>query len=395
MKTWHPQRYKQLAKKNKTSCIVIDNALKIGTSVTDNSNSALPVFTLAHLAKQSKTSVKTLDRLISRKELDIEKPNYRVFTIKKKSAKKLKNKTSSVTDLRYICVPCKELHNVQSFINKNILCNLNSHKSVVSYKKESNIYDAALFHCESKWLIKIDIKDFFDSITEISVYRLFRSTGYSPLLSFQMARLCTRVIPRRQNDVSKKTNVNKNYSFKKYNTKYTGSLPQGAPSSPILSNLVGFKMDKDIEKLSETYGFTYTRYADDLFLSTINDNVTRMSCEELTFRMYEILKFHGFEPNLSKTKIIPPGARKVVLGLIVNGIKPKLSKSFKSNLLQHLHFCNHENIGPVMHAKHKRFDSIIGFKNHLKGLISYAIQIDKKFGNEMLFKFKEISWPFE
>lgn len=392
MKKWHPQRYKQQAQKNSTSRIVIENAIKIGTSVTDNSNSALPIFTLAHLAKQSKTNLKTLDKLISRKELDLEKPNYRVFTIKKKSAKK-NNITSP--ELRYICVPCKELHNVQSFINENVLFNLNSHKSVVSYKRKSNIYDAAHFHCESKWLIKIDIKDFFDSITEISIYRLFRNTGYSPLLSFQMARLCTRVIPKRENKISEKVNVNKEYSFKKYNHKYTGSLPQGAPSSPMLSNLVGFKMDMDIEKLSETYGFTYTRYADDLFLSTMNDSVNRKLCEEITFRIYEILRFHGFEPNLSKTKIIPPGARKVVLGLIVNGLEPKLSKSFKSNLLQHLHFCNHESIGPVMHAKHKGFDSVIGFKNHLKGLIAYAIQIDTKFGNRMLFKFQKISWPFE
>lgn len=393
MKNWHPQRYKQQAVKNKTSSIVIDNALKIGTCVTENSNAALPIFTLAHLAKQSNTYVKTLDRLISRKPLNLENPNYRVFTIKKKSAKKSKSRTPS--DLRYICVPCKELHNVQSFINKNILLKLECHKSVVSYKKESNIYDAALFHCESRWLIKIDVKDFFDSITEVSVYRLFRNTGYSPLLSFQMARLCTRVIPNRKNDISKNVNLNKDYSFKKYNHKYTGSLPQGSPSSPMLSNLVGFKMDMDIEKLSEIYDFTYTRYADDLFLSTISDDVTRKSCEELTFKIYEILSIHGFTPNLSKTKIIPPGARKVVLGLIVNGPVPKLSKSFKSNLLQHLHFCNHESVGPVIHAKHKGFDSVIGFKNHLKGLIAYAIQIDTKFGNTMLAKFKKISWPFD
>ena len=90
----------------------------------------------------------------------------------------------------------------------------------------------------------------------------------------------------------KKINVNKKYAFKKYNQKYTGSLPQGAPSSPMLSNLVGFKMDIDIEKLSEMYGFTYTRYADDLFLSTINDNINRKSCEEIIFRIYEILRFH-------------------------------------------------------------------------------------------------------
>ncbi len=382
---WHSQRYKNQAKKNKTPEIIIKNAISIAENVSKHSNEALPIFTLAHLSKQSRVEVSVLDRLIMRHKLDSKTPPYRVFSINKRSRKSL--------DKRFICVPCNELYSVQRFINQNILIHLKCHKAVVSYKKGSSICDAASYHCDSKWLIKLDVKDFFDSINEVNVYRVFRKTGYSALLSFQMARLCTRIIPKKESDTSRLVNQSKKYSFKKYKSKFKGSLPQGAPTSPILSNLVGYKMDEDIESLSNEYQFTYTRYADDLILSTTHENMTRALCKELVYRIYNILKFHGFEPNLTKTKIIPPGARKVVLGLIVNGEEPKLSKGFKSNLIQHLHFCTRVDVGPVKHAKHKKFDSVIGFRNHLKGLISYALQIESTFGNKALSQFEEIKWP--
>jgi RNA-directed DNA polymerase len=384
MKNWHSQRYKNKGKSLKISDDIIQNAVSIAENVIQHNKEILPIFTLAHLAKQSATKLRTLDILVTRQRLKPDVPNYRVFSIRKNSPK---NK-----EKRIICIPCKELYNIQSFINQNILVYLNSHKAVVSYKKGSKIYEAAEHHCESKWLIKIDLKDFFDSINEVHVYRVYRNIGYSPLLSLQMAKLCTRIIPNRKINISKMVNESKVYSLEKYVHPHIGSLPQGSPSSPILSNLVGKNMDKDIEYISREYNIIYTRYSDDLFLSTSDKDMSRAKCEELVYKVYNIVKSHGFEPNLAKTKIIPPGARKVVLGLIVNGEEPKLSKSYKSNLLQHLHFCTRVDVGPNKHAKHKNFDSVIGFRNHLKGLISYAIQIDSKFGNKALTQFNKVQW---
>jgi len=384
---WHSQQYINKARILNTSEDIITNAVFIAERVIKQSNEALPIFTLAHLSKQVGIKRNTLDTLINRQKIKSDSPNYRVFTIKKNSKK------AGQIEKRYICIPCNELYNVQRFINQNILVYLKSHNSVVSYKKGSTIYEAATPHCESKWLIKVDIKDFFDSINEVHVYRIFRKTGYSPLLSFQMARLCTRPIPNNKINTSRLVNKSKEYSFPKNKHLFKGSLPQGAPTSPMLSNLAGFIMDKDIEVLSREYNITYTRYSDDLFLSTTDEKMSRELCEKVVFRLYGILKFHGFEPNLAKTKIVPPGARKIVLGLVVNGEEPKLSKSFKSNLLQHLHFCTRVDVGPVEHAKHKKFDSVIGFRNHLKGLISYSLQIELKFGNKALSQFNKIQWP--
>lgn len=385
---WHSQRYINKARNIHTPEEVIKNAVSVAENVIEYNKAALPIFTLGHLSKQIGSKQDTLDTLVKRQRIISDSPNYKVFSINKK-----KSTTSECIEKRFICVPCNELYNVQRFINQNILIYLNSHNAVVSYTKGCTLYDAALPHCESKWLIKVDLKDFFDSINEVHVYRIFRKIGYSSLLAFQMARLCTRVIPKKQNNISNLVNKSKEYSLKEYNNKFNGSLPQGAPTSPILSNLAGYSMDTDIENLSKEYNITYTRYSDDLFLSTTNEKLDRISCQKIVFRLYEILKFHGFEPNLAKTKIIPPGARKIVLGLIVNGEEPKLAKDFKSNLLQHLHFCNLVEVGPVKHARHKNFDSIIGFRNHLKGLVSYALQIDLKFGNKALLKFKKIKWP--
>ncbi|MDY6978224.1 MAG: reverse transcriptase domain-containing protein [Pseudomonadota bacterium] len=190
MKKWHPQRYKQNALQLKRNTEITKNALRIGHKV--NCNKALPIFTLAHLSKQSGIDSTILDKLVQRREIDPNTPIYRVFSIKKRTT----------SEKRYICVPCHELKTVQRFIHEKILLQLESHQAVTSYKSDCTIYEAAKHHCSSKWMIKLDLKDFFDSISEVSVYRVFRKVGYSALLSFQMARLCTRVIPKLESNTT-------------------------------------------------------------------------------------------------------------------------------------------------------------------------------------------------
>ncbi|HHQ4309215.1 TPA: reverse transcriptase domain-containing protein, partial [Serratia fonticola] len=182
MKRWSPQRYQTEAKKRGISPTTIKNTLMHAKNIIAYCPGVYPIFTLRHLSYMAGVEYSFLRRIISREH---EAP-YREFYIRKKSS----------NSKRRICVPTSQLLKVQRFIHDNILKNLQVHSSSYAYSTESSIMDAATKHIESRWLIKLDVENFFESISEISVYRLFRDHGFPSLFSFELARICTRVGPR-------------------------------------------------------------------------------------------------------------------------------------------------------------------------------------------------------
>ncbi|MCU8266293.1 reverse transcriptase family protein [Vibrio vulnificus] len=385
---WRPQLYRSQARSQGIPTDIVNHAVAIGDRITSKGLNIPIIFNLEHLAKLSGVDYDQVYKLTKRAgENSSGKDYYRIFAIRKKDTK----------SKRYICVPSKNLLRVQKYINQFILHNLKSHPSSMAYNKGCKIVDVANVHRQAKWLLKIDIEDFFENISEVDIYKIFVSSGYSKLLSFQLARLCTRIVPYQKEHAEKYSHsrwrAHKKYNNKNYNFHVIGSLPQGAPTSPLLANLVLRELDEKITKIALSYGVSYTRYSDDLTFSSCDTKFGRKNCYRLIREIYDSLYSNGFSPKKSKTKIISPGSRKIVLGLLVDGNKPKLTKEFKANILRHLHFCNLESVGPVQHAKHQKFDSVIGFKNHLKGLVSYSLSVDPKFGSKVKSLYESIDWP--
>ena len=221
------------------------------------------------------------------------------------------------------------------------------HAASHAFIKGSSIKKCAARHCGAKWLIKIDIKDFFGSISEIQVYRVFRSVGYQPLVAFELARLCT-ITPgeRSLRNYLPHWHVRKpNFKIPTYQRKLLGYLPQGAPTSPNLANLIMLDRDEKLTALARDFGLNYTRYSDDLCFSSRKKNFGRNQAEQIIPEVYAILNKAGYRPNLRKTKIVPPGAKKVVLGLNIDGPRPMLPKETKDRIRQHLYYL--EQFGPV------------------------------------------------
>ena len=100
------------------------------------------------------------------------------------------------------------------------------HPASFANYRDRGILAAARRHADCTWLVKMDIRDFFDSLSERRVYRVFRSLGYGALLSFQLARICTRVREEDPQDVRWTDGV------QGYCNSREGRLPQGAPTSP-------------------------------------------------------------------------------------------------------------------------------------------------------------------
>jgi RNA-directed DNA polymerase len=390
MSRWRPQLYKNEGIEKRISKEVLANALAVA-EVTANANQNIPpVFTLKHLAYLSNVNYGLLRVIASRRTLN----PYRIFRIRKRP--------SSAGEQRYriIAVPEPGLLKVQQWITQKILSKAKPHSASVAFSKGDKLIDAATPHCRCRWLIKLDVYNFFESISEIAVYRVFESLGYQPLVSMEMARLCTRL---RSSDRGRggrwwvrwwQWSTIKAYQvWRLGHGDRMGHLPQGAPTSPMLANLAMRDFDKIVTEIANELGLTYTRYADDLTLSTRSNKFSRDKCSQAIGKVYAAMALFGLSPNATKTKIVTPGSRKVVLGLLVDGPKPKLLRDFKTKIRQHLYYLAHPAVGPVAHARSRGFTSVVGLRNHLFGLASFARQIEPTYGTRVQKSLERVNWP--
>ena len=81
-----------------------------------------------------------------------------------------------------------------------------------------------------------------------------------------------------------------------------------------------------------------------------------------------------------------------MLGLLVDGPKPRLAKEFKARLRMHLYYLNHPRIGPARHAENRGFESIVGLRSHVRGLIAYAQLVDPGYAEARLGEFMSVEW---
>lgn len=389
MEPWRSQHFRKFAKEKGAIPHVVNASIAVGKALTTKSPNSPPIFSLKHLAYSAEVKYRVLREAVERKTPE----RYRIFKIQKRT-----DSGSKVKRYRMICVPDPQLMKAQRWIAQNILPHGRTHDASVAYKPGSNIVDAASLHCGCKWLIKMDIVNFFESVTERSVYRVFHEMGYQPLVSFELARVCTRKGDRtwvRNPYTPKWQTWHATYSeiLSYTGAEMLGHLPQGAPTSPMLANLSMYDFDQSVEEIAAEFGLTYTRYADDLTLSTASDNFSRAKAQEAVSRIYRTIREFSFEPNFTKTQIVPPGARRVVLGLLVDGERPKLTKQFRDRLRLHLHHIGPNGAGAIKHAERNHFQSVFGLRNHIEGLISFAHSVDPGYARNAWEEFNKAEWP--
>jgi RNA-directed DNA polymerase len=374
MTDWHPQQYRASGLEINVDPDVLENSVLTGTEIVRVDPKLQPVLTLRHLAYLTNVDYGFLRSIVSRSVAD----PYRTFSIRKSlSIPKTEN-------FRVISIPDPALMRVQRWIAHRILSRGRPHWASYAYAPKSNFLAAARMHCECKWMMKLDVKRFFESISEIAAYRAFRSLGYQPLVSFELARICTRV-RRTKVPVSKTRWFGlqlAEYKIGAYHNSALGYLPQGAPTSPMLSNIAVATFDDRVMKIAESYSLVYTRYADDICLSTKRSDFDRSQATTLIGKIYAEMGRIGLSPNLTKTQVLPPGARKIMLGLLVDGKIPRPTREFRACLRQHIYFLTHPDIGPARHAGRRQFASVMGLRNHVYGLISYARMIDPAFADQ-------------
>jgi len=375
MNRWNPNLYLREGKERGYSEKYLNALLTVGRSLTRRN---LPViYSLSHLANNSRTLYSDLHAFVSRSENHSADETYKNFTVKKRSG-----------GCRWISIPCPPLMAVQSWIAQQILSSLPTHPAAMAYV--SGLHNPLKAHSEkhlgATWILKVDIKNFFSNISEQQVYKVFRGLGYPKLLSFEMARLCTRITPRRTG-----SRWNKEIELRyigRYAHSQMGSLPQGSPTSPALSNLVCQKMDEELEALAESRGAVYSRYADDLCFSFFESS--RQDVVSFKKSVVKVLWAQKFEENSEKTRIIPPGRRKIITGIVIDSGKTTIPKELRDRIRMHLYHSKRNGIPE--HCKEKGFRSVIGFRNHLNGLINYVRSINAPQGQKFQSEFDKLPW---
>ncbi len=226
-----------------------------------------------------------------------ERIHYVRFTVPKKSG-----------GVRELSAPHRDLAAAQRWIFQNILQLLPTHPAAHGFVKGRSIRTNALPHVGRHALVNADLKDFFPTITFHRVRGAFAHLGYSPAAATILALICTEA-PRRTVE----------YAGRVFHVA-TGprALPQGACTSPALSNLIARRLDSRLAGIAAKLGWQYTRYADDLTFSAGADAEPQRKTGYLLARIRHIAQDEGFSVNETKTRVLKQSSAMAVTGVIVN-----------------------------------------------------------------------------
>lgn len=241
---------------------------------------------------------------------------------------------------RVLNVPNAALKGMQRWILDNILYKVQPELSATGFIPMKSIVLNASVHLRKKYILKMDIKDFFPSIDFHKVRSLFFELGYNKDVATALANICV----------------------------FQGQLPQGAPTSPYLANLICRELDKRVYNLCSKYRLSYTRYADDI---TISGNSKIFWIKGI---VEEIILSYQFSLNNEKTIFLKPGDRKRVTGIIVNE-KLSVPRSITRNLRKEIYFIKKFGL-----EEHLDKNSFTGSKEqyiaHLYGIASYIKMVE-------------------
>lgn len=196
---------------------------------------------------------------------------------------------------RVLYSPTPKLKELQRLLLRKVFKKLRVHSAAMGFVKDKSIVTHAKMHVGQSVVVRIDIKDFFPCTSGERVRDYFRRIGWNKKATEMLMKACTKYHRR----------------------KHRSGLPQGAPTSPILSNLVNYRMDARLAGLAKKSGAIYSRYADDIIFSFAKDD--RRFIRGVIRRVRKILWENGYRMHgKAKLRIMRRHQRQIVTGLVVN-----------------------------------------------------------------------------
>ena len=263
---------------------------------------------------------------------------------------------------RTITAPRKKLRQVQRIILKEILQRVPVHPAAQGFVRGRSTVTNASLHQQPLLIIKFDLHEFFPTVHYSRVVGLFEQLGYPIKTAKVLAKLTTHLRCSDSGSVY-----------------YPGVLPQGAPTSPAISNLVCRRLDSRLAGLAKQVGATYSRYADDMTFSFSQEpnNIGR-----ILWWIDQICQQEGFAENIKKRRILRKGQKQAITGVVVNnGVHlPRIAKrTFRAVL------SNCRNFGIESQSR-----GIPHFRSYLIGFASYAKMVQPEYGAKLLTEVREL-----
>jgi hypothetical protein len=266
--------------------------------------------------------------------------------------------------------PKPRVKELQRRILADILERIPVHPSVHGFVKGRSIVTNARPHVGQRVVLRLDLEDFFPAFPAARVHALFRTLGYPEGVAARLAGICTNAAPH---SVGREARALYRHPH----------LPQGAPSSPTLANLMTYRLDCRLAGLSKSAGAVYTRYADDLTFSgseAFAHGVKRFAAHVAAIALEE-----GFGVNHRKTRIMRQGVRQQVAGVVVN---QKLGVRRKDVELLEAILTNCARLGPT--SQNRAY--IADFRAHLEGRVGFVEMVDETKGRRLKTLLDRIDW---
>jgi retron-type reverse transcriptase len=265
---------------------------------------------------------------------------------------------------RQLAAPHRSLRKCQQWIAWHILDKVPAHAAAHGFVRGRSTLTNATPHVDADVLVNTDLKDFFPTVTFPRVMGIFRELGYSPAVATILALLCTES-PRRT----------VTYAGTQYHVA-TGprALPQGACTSPALSNLVTRRLDSRLIGLAEKLGWSYTRYADDATFSARGESAGKTAY--LLARVRHIAVDEGFAVNEKKTRVLRRNASQQVTGIVVNR-RPGVPRKVVRRVRAILHRARTEGLAAQNREQHPHFEAWV------HGMVAYISMVNPDQGQSL------------
>ena len=256
---------------------------------------------------------------------------YHDFYIEKKSGGK-----------RHISAPVNGLKSIQTYLNIIFQAIYEPSSFAMGFVSNRSVVDNAKIHIGQNYIYNLDIKDFFPSISQARVWGRLKSRPFNlkQNLANVVAGLCCMKVVTEESE------------------KFI--LPQGAPTSPLLTNAICDRLDYKLSKLACHYGLKYSRYADDITFSSMHNVYQEES--EFVRVLHEIIKKQGFAVNEAKTRLQKKGSRQEVTGLIVSD-KVNVTRRYTEDVRNILYIWKRYGLSVAYHKFYKHYNKE---KGHVK-----------------------------
>jgi retron-type reverse transcriptase len=240
--------------------------------------------------------------------------HYKRFEIPKKSG-----------GMRQISAPMPRLKQAQEWVLRNVLDRVPIHDAAHGFCRGRSIVSNAAPHVGADVVVNLDLKDFFPTITYRRIRGLFRKLGYSEHLATVFALLCSEPRVEAVQLDGRTWYVARGERF----------LPQGAPTSPAITNVLCRRLDARLAHVARQLGFRYTRYADDLTFSASGESAANVG--RVLRRARYVVEKEDLRVHPDKTRVWRKGRRQEVTGLVVNkkvSVSRQILRRFRATVFQ-------------------------------------------------------------